>query len=156
MNAQPGLTPLLLVIQRRFQAETFMAMIPLSLQARGNVIKTWKIISFSMFAIFGLSSRDYQKSILSIIPTTALLLVYISLIPRRNMSKDIFPFITEKSIASLSARVIVILLVGLGLEASFLGFSLNNLVAITVSGVGKALSWVFLIRTVSIHYTPFQ
>lgn len=132
-----------------------MTTIPLSIQTRGNKVETWKVATFSTFAMLGLASRDYHKSIISIIPATALLFVYIALIPRRKTSTNIFPLIIdENSVSPLSSRVGVILLIGVGLESCLFGFSLSNLVAAIAPGVGKALSWVFLIRTVSLRYVP--
>lgn len=130
-----------------------MTTIPVSIQARGRKVETWKVATFSAFAMLGLASRDYHKSIIAIIPTTALLLVYIALIPRRKTSTSTFPLIIdENSVSSLSSRVVVILFIGVGLECCFFGFSLSTLVAAIAPGVGKALSWVFLIRTVSPRY----
>ncbi|KAL6903260.1 glycosyltransferase family 90 protein [Trichoderma evansii] len=144
----PILTPVLLIIQRRFEADSFMTTIPASIQARGSTTETWKVITFSTFAMLALASRDYHKSIISIIPATPLLLLYIALIPRRKTSTNSFPLIVdENSVSSLSSRVVVILLIGVGLESCLFGFSLSNLVAAIAPGVGKALSWVFLIRT---------
>lgn len=144
----PVLTPVLLILQRRFQADSFMTAIPVSLQARGSKVETWKVVTFSTFAMLGLASRDYHKFIISILPATALLLVYITLVPRRKSSTNTFPLtVDENSVSSLSSRVVIILLIGVGLETCLFGFSLSNLVAAIAPGVGKALSWVFLIRT---------
>lgn len=130
-----------------------MTAIPVSIQARDSKVGTWKVVTFSTFAMLGLASRDYHKFIISILPATALLLVYITLIPRRKSSTNTFPLIVdENSVSSLSSRVVVILLIGVGLETCLFGFSLSNLVVAIAPGVGKALSWVFLIRTVSLRY----
>jgi hypothetical protein len=140
-------------LQRRLQADSFITTIPVSIQTRGSKIQTWKIATFSAIAMLGLASGDYHKSIISIIPTAALLLVYLALIPRRKTSTTTFPHISdESSVSSLSSRVVVLLLIGVGLESCLYGFSLSNLVAAIAPGVGKALSWAFLIRTVSPQY----
>lgn len=59
----------------------------------------------------------------------------------------------EISVSSLASRAVLLLLIGAGIESCLFGFSLSNLVAAIAPGVGKALSWVFLIRTVSLRYT---
>lgn len=144
---------MLLILQRRFQADAFMTAIPVSLQARGSKVETWKVVTLSTFAMLGLASRDYHKSIISLFPAAALLLVYMTLVPRRKSSTNTFPLIVdENSVSSLSSRVVVILLIGVVLETCLFGFSLSNLVAAIAPGVGKALSWVFLIRTVSLRF----
>lgn len=130
-----------------------MATIPFSLQTRGGKVETWKVVLFSTLPVLALASRDYHKSIISVIPATALLLFYMALIPRRKTSTNAFPLIIdENSVSSLSSRAVVLLLIGVGIETCLFGFSLSNLVAAIAPGVGKALSWVFLIRTVSLHY----
>lgn len=130
-----------------------MTTIPVSLQARGNKVETWKVVIFSTLPMLALASRDYHKSIISIIPATTLLLLYVALIPRRKTSTNTFPLIIDQnSVSSLSSRVVVLLLIGMGLESCLFGFSLSNLVAAIAPGIGKAVSWVFLIRTVSLRY----
>ncbi|KAL7920147.1 glycosyltransferase family 90 protein [Trichoderma austrokoningii] len=143
----PILTPVLLLLQRRLQTDSFMTTIPVSIQTRGSKVETWKVAAFSSFAMLALASRDYHKSMISIIPTAAVLPVYVALIPRRKTSTSIFPvIIDENSVSSLSSWVVFMLLIGMGLESCLFGFSLSNAIAAIAPGIGKALSWVFLIR----------
>lgn len=144
----PVLTPVLLLLQRQLQADSFMTTIPVSLQTRGSKVETWKIVMFSTLAMLALASRDYHKSIISMIPATALLPFYIALIPRRKVMTNGLPLIFDEiSVSSLASRAVLLLLIGAGIESCLFGFSLSNLVAAIAPGVGKALSWVFLIRT---------
>lgn len=134
-----------------------MTTIPVSLQTRGSKVETWKVVMFSTLAMLALASRDYHKSIISIIPATALLLFYMALIPRRKTLTNAIPLILdENSVSSLASRAVVLLLIGAGIESCLFGFSLSNLVAAIAPGVGKAISWVFLIRTVSLRYASFS
>jgi hypothetical protein len=129
-----------------------MTTIPVSLQMRGRKIETWKVVVFSTLPLLALASKDYHKSLISVIPATALLFVYTALIPRRKTSINASPLIIDENLLKIfSSRVVVLLLIGVGIQSCLFGFSLSNLVAAIAPGYGKALSWVFLIRTVSLR-----
>lgn len=153
MGMQPVLTPLLLMVQRYLQPGV-MPVIAVSRQRQQDVHQERKITLISLFILIASVMRDFRRAIPSIVPTIALLLVYIAFIPGRNKSFSIIPFIaTENSIISLSKRVIFILFFGLSLETSVFGFHSSRLAAAITSGVGKALSWIFLIHTVCEIYS---
>ncbi|CAJ2510135.1 Uu.00g060350.m01.CDS01 [Anthostomella pinea] len=144
----PALTPLLLVAQNYRGPE-------LCISARTDASlfspfanTVWGNALVATFTIITLFDRDTLGCVLSAVPVAALLIAYITLTPRAGRgSRYVPPFDNEIGILPLSARVVIILVISLGVEVIVFGFPTGLSIATLPVGLAKASSWYFMIET---------
>lgn len=143
----PALTPLLLVAERCLQSDSQIWSLsdPSTLSTLAHTI--WGTVLTASIAIFAMSDWNLLESALSIVPVAALLIVYIALLPRTIGSTHFLPRINiREGIIPLSSRVIVILVVALGMQATAFGPPIIEIAPTLSLGLAKALSWYYTTR----------
>ncbi|KAI4141526.1 MAG: hypothetical protein LQ341_003505 [Variospora aurantia] len=112
---------------------------------RPHVNTIWSNILVASYIILTLSNRNTRRSVLSIIPTAALLVVYLALIPRPVKDSRFLPAIDiEHDIVPLSMRVAIVLISALGIEAVAVGPSTTSVAPTLMLGLAKAMSWYLM------------
>ncbi|KAF7552848.1 hypothetical protein G7Z17_g4057 [Cylindrodendrum hubeiense] len=91
---------------------------------------------------------DLWGSALSTVPLAALLLIYVTLLPRNSKSSRILPLVDiQDAIVPLSLRVVVVLVAALCVQTVYFGFPRSCIVPTLSLGMAKALSWYFTTQT---------
>jgi hypothetical protein len=104
---------------------------------------------FGLFSIFTLPTCNLQTAALSIIPTTAMLLVYTPLAPTTTKARFFHHSLDfEDAVSHISLRVLIGLLAVLGTQAIVFGLPAIQVLPTLFVGLLKACAWVFTARSV--------
>ena len=155
MSAQPVLTPLLLLADRKLRPESWSGKSEKGFfSPLANTL--WGTALVALVAVFAQSDWDIGILALSIIPVAALLVAYTALIPRTDEGHRFLPQIDiEEDGVPLSLRVVVLLFAALGVQTFAFGLpSISILVPTFLLGLAKALCWYFTIQTVCTPDNP--
>jgi len=110
---------------------------------------TWGTSLIALMLISFLSDWNLRGCVLSILPVTGLLLVFVVLMPGTgNDSLRISPIDIEEMIVPLSSRTVLVLLVMYGAQTTLFGFQNDILLPSLLSGITKTLSWYCTIHAV--------
>lgn len=90
-----------------------------------------------------------SSAVFSLIPLAALFAVYVCLLPGDADDRQNDPLNIEESIEPLSLRVVVGLIVALVLYSAAYSAPRPEITSTLLLGLTKALSWHFMIQTVS-------
>jgi len=148
---QPVLTPLLLIAEKRLRSKWESSRVSDGRILSPLVHTVWGAVLAAMFAVLVLSNWgvDLPGLLLSIIPITALFVVYISLTPRPTGGANTFVLLdVEAAIDPLSKRVVMILTVATAFQILAFGFPINEILPTVFLGTAKAFAWYYTTRTV--------
>ncbi|KAI4282502.1 MAG: hypothetical protein L6R35_005396 [Caloplaca aegaea] len=131
--------------ERHFQFEVDAEQTLKSSIVRPHVNTIWSNILVASCIILTLSNWNTRRSVLSIIPTAALLVVYLALIPRPVKDSCFLPAVDiEHDIGPLSMRVTIVLISALGIETIAIGPSTTSVAPTLMLGLAKAMSWYLM------------
>lgn len=103
----------------------------------------------AIFAIVTLLGGDLRGISLCIISVAALLVVYIAILPRTSPDSYDRPFShLDVDYASLSLRVVILLVVALGLQAAIFSAPKGKVIPVFLLGLSKSLAWYYTIQAV--------
>jgi len=145
---QPALTPLLLMTENHLRPN------PRMLDASPIFLflnPFWGLTLAATFLSLTLSDWSLWACAFSALPAAALLIAYVAFIPKSSEDDDFFPYVNiEEAVVHLSLRVLFLLAIVLGIQTFVFGLYINNLIVTLSLGMTKALSWYFIIKTVSL------
>ncbi|KAH8895461.1 glycosyltransferase family 90 protein [Thozetella sp. PMI_491] len=149
----PALTPLILSAERQLLPDRQSSKpppFPPSFWAP-LVDTVWGTSLVASFTILTTAERSIAQYALSSLPVAALLLVFVSLIPKATGRRYRFtPHINfEDDISPLAGRVFVVVALGLALQATMYGETTGSILPTLAQGLAKACSWYFTIHTAS-------
>lgn len=155
------MTPLVLIAEKHLQSREWHALrTPSPLGSYPLIFTSWFTALAALLSALALLDGNIVGTALSAFPTAALFIVYSAFIPRTSPSSPLLKFLpgldnVEAAIGSLSVRIVVILAGVLGVQLFTFGSPSGiSISAILVSGVARALSWYFTIRTITSSSTP--
>ncbi|KAK0387640.1 hypothetical protein NLU13_3885 [Sarocladium strictum] len=104
----------------------------------------------AVFSVVALPNCTLDRVVLSIVPTFALLLIYVSLSPTDKRGKRLIPSVAfEDAVEPISQRIVPTLLGVLGVQILVFGFPRSQLIPTVALGIVKATSWYFVSRVAS-------
>jgi hypothetical protein len=110
----------------------------------------WGTAVAALFVILTMLDWDFRWYTLLIIPGAALLVLF-DVLTSGNIkgSRFIQPFDIESAIIPLAVRVVILLAILLGVEKVAFDFATSEPLMTLTLGLAKALTWHFIIQTVS-------
>ena len=113
--------------------------------------KIWGPVLVAAFSIPTLSDWNPLTYLLSVLPVAALLVVYVAFMPRSIKKYYFLPLVNvEEAIGSLSMRALILSAFVFGVQTVAFGLPTDKITLTLSLGLTKALSWYFMIKTVSI------